>query len=56
MAAIQPPEQHVPTIPALRSPTRLKPLKTLLELKAGNSTIDVYITIVPIKTANSVLK
>ncbi|OBT67835.1 hypothetical protein VE03_02530 [Pseudogymnoascus sp. 23342-1-I1] len=34
---------------------RLKPLKTLLELKAGNSTIDVYITTVPIKSANSVL-
>ncbi|KFZ17046.1 hypothetical protein V502_04786 [Pseudogymnoascus sp. VKM F-4520 (FW-2644)] len=34
---------------------RLKPLKTLLELKAGDSTIDVYITTVPIKSANSVL-
>ncbi|KFY48405.1 hypothetical protein V495_01361 [Pseudogymnoascus sp. VKM F-4514 (FW-929)] len=43
MATIQPPE------------LRLKPLKTLLELKAGDSTIDVYVTVVPTKSANSVL-
>jgi hypothetical protein len=44
MATIQPPE------------LRLKPLKTLLELKAGDSTIDVYVTVVPTKSANSVLR
>jgi len=33
----------------------LTPLKTVLELRAGNSVVDVYITIVPVKSANAVL-
>jgi hypothetical protein len=33
----------------------LTPLKTVLELRAGNSVVDVYITIVPVKSANTVL-
>lgn len=36
-------------------PSSLTPLKTVLELRAGNSVVDVYITIVPVKSANAVL-
>jgi hypothetical protein len=34
----------------------LRPLKTVTELMAASAVLDVYITVVPIKAANSVLK
>lgn len=34
----------------------LRPLKTVLELKARDATIDAYITAVPVQSANAVLK
>lgn len=56
-------DKHAPRLPGtaddLRAepaaPPSLKPLKTVLEMKAGNSMIDVYITSVPVKSANTVL-
>ena len=34
----------------------LKHLKTTLELRAGDSLLDIYFTDIPIKSANNVLK
>ena len=39
------------TAPAVK----LTPLKTVLELRAANAVVDVFITHVPVKSANSVI-
>lgn len=38
-----------------RKPVALTPLKTVLELRAEDSVTDVYITAVPVKSANLVI-
>lgn len=45
-----------PTTPAEGIRGQLIPLKTTLELRAGDSVVDVYITTVPLKEANFVLR
>lgn len=38
-----------------QKPVTLVPLKTVLELRAEDAVTDVYITAVPVKSANSVI-
>ena len=40
---------------ANQKPVTLVPLKTVLELRAEDAVTDVYITAVPVKSANSVI-
>lgn len=40
---------------AVSEPVTLVPLKTVLELRAEDAVTDVYITAVPVKSANSVI-
>lgn len=56
---VQRDEEHQPLVVngefADQKPMTLVPLKTVLELRAENAVTDVYITAVPVKSANSVI-